>query len=371
MGANKVYTVIGLMSGTSLDGIDAALIRTDGENLIEILNFITIPYEDELRDAIRACLGKREDTDGSIGRTEIEVTRAHAAAVDWLLSRSGFQPQDIDLIGFHGQTVFHDPANKFTWQIGNGAMLARLTGIDVVNDFRAADVAAGGQGAPLIPLYHAALAANLEKPAAILNIGGVANVTYISADDEILAFDTGPGNALINDWVKKHLNREYDENGMLARQGQANGNIVGQWLTHSFFIQKPPKSLDRDAWDTGLIASSRAADGAATLTAFTAAAVGKSLNHLPQAPKAWYVTGGGRHNGMLMDTLRAELKVPVEPVEKLGWDGDALEAQGFAWLAVRSARGLPLSLPTTTGVSKPQTGGVFHASESRNRRIHP
>lgn len=358
MGMNKVYTVIGLMSGTSLDGIDAALIRTDGENAIETTDFITIPYDDELRDSIRLCLGKKEDIDGFIGRTEAEVTRAHAAAVDWLLSRAGLHPQDIDLIGFHGQTIAHDPANKFTWQIGNGPMLARLTGIDVVNDFRSADVAAGGQGAPLIPLYHAALAAALDKPAAILNIGGVANVTYIGAEGGILAFDTGPGNAPINDWVKKHLNREYDDNGMLARQGMVDDALLKQWLSHPFFGQKPPKSLDRNDFNFSLPLSP--ADGAATLAAFTAAAVGKSRDHLPQVPKAWYVTGGGRHNGVLMDNLRAALGVPVEPVEKLGWNGDALEAEGFAWLAVRSVRGIPLSVPTTTGVPAPQTGGRFH-----------
>ena len=358
MVAHKVYTVIGLMSGTSLDGVDAALIRTDGESHIETVDFITIPYEDTLRDAIRACLGKREDADGTVGRTEIEVTRAHAAAVDWLLSRAGLHPQDVDLIGFHGQTIAHDPANKFTWQIGNGAMLARLTGINVVNDFRSDDVAAGGQGAPLIPLYHAALAAALDKPVAILNIGGVANVTYIGASGEISAFDTGPGNALINDWVKKHLNREYDDNGMLARQGNVDDALLKQWLAHPFFAKTPPKSLDRNDFDLSLSLSP--ADGAATLSAFTAAAVGKSLDHLPEVPKAWYVTGGGRHNGVLMDNLRAVLGVPVEPVENLGWDGDALEAQGFGWLAVRSVRGLPLSIPTTTGVPAPQTGGRLH-----------
>ena len=358
MATNKVYTVIGLMSGTSLDGIDAALIRTDGENFIETKDFITIPYDDDLRDSIRACLGKKEDIDGAIGRTETDITRAHAAAVDWLLSRAGLHPQDIDLIGFHGQTIAHDPANKFTWQIGNGPMLARLTGINVVNDFRSADVAAGGQGAPLIPLYHQALAAALDKPVAILNIGGVANVTYIGAGGDILAFDTGPGNALINDWVKKHLNREYDDNGMLARQGTVDDALLKQWLLHPFFAQKPPKSLDRNDFNFSLSLSP--ADGAATLSAFTAAAVGKSCDHLPEAPKAWYVTGGGRHNGVLINNLRAALGVPVEPVEKLGWNGDALEAEGFAWLAARSVRGLPLSVPATTGVPAPQTGGRYY-----------
>lgn len=361
MATAKVYTVIGLMSGTSLDGIDAALIRTDGADYIEPIDFITIPYEDEVRDSLRACLGKREDMDGSIMRAETAMTRAHAAAVDWLLSRAGMNPQDIDLIGFHGQTIHHDPEHRFTWQIGNGAMLARLTGINVVNDFRSADVAAGGQGAPLIPLYHAALAGKLDKPAAILNIGGVANVTWIGARGEILAFDTGPGNALVNDWVKKHLSREYDENGMLARGGRPNDNILGEWLAHPFFAKRPPKSLDRDAWDVGHIAYSAAADGAATLTAFSVRAIAAARDHFPAPVKGWYVTGGGRHNAVMMELLRAALGVIVDPVEKLGWNGDALEAEGFAWLAVRSVRGLPLSVPETTGVPAPQTGGRLHA----------
>jgi anhydro-N-acetylmuramic acid kinase len=362
MKKSTIHTVIGLMSGTSLDGVDAALVRTDGETGIERLDFITIPYDAEMQDSIRRCLGRRADDDGFVARTEIGVTRAHAAAVDWLLSKAGLSPQDIDLLGFHGQTICHDPAHKFTWQIGNGAMLARLTGIDVVNDFRSADVAAGGQGAPLIPLYHAALAAQLPKPVSILNIGGVANVTYIGADGEILAFDTGPGNALINDWVKKHLNREYDENGMLARQGHVNGNILGDWLAHPFFAKQPPKSLDRDAWNIDHIINSTAADGAAMLSAFTVQAIAKACDHFPAPVKNWYVTGGGRHNAVLMENLRAALEVPVEPVEKLGWNGDALEAEGFAWLAVRSVRGLSLSIPATTGVPVPQTGGRFYAA---------
>ncbi len=370
MSDNKIHSVIGLMSGTSLDGIDAALIRTDGENHIERQGFVTIPYESRLQDMIRRCLGKKEDADGFIARTEIEITRAHAAAVDWLLGKAWLSPADIDLIGFHGQTIAHDPESLFTWQIGNGSMLARLTGIDVVNDFRSADVAAGGQGAPLIPLYHRALAHDLEKPLAILNIGGVANVTYLGPKGEVLAFDTGPGNALLNDWMMKHLNREYDESGLLSRQGRVNGNILGDWLAHPYFERPPPKSLDRDAWGTDHISGSTAADGAATLSAFTVSAVKKALDHLPQAPKRWLVTGGGRHNLVFMEGLQKALCVPVISVEDVGWNGDALEAEGFGWLAVRSLKGLPLSLPSTTGVSAPQTGGRLHKTQDHHDRAH-
>ena len=364
MSLKKLYAAIGLMSGTSLDGIDAALIRSDGRSYVERLGFITIPYEDSLRDSLRACLGRREDTDGRIASAERDMTIAHAAAMDWLLSKTGANPSDIDLIGFHGQTVFHDPASRFTWQIGNGPLLAQRTGIAVVNDFRSADVAAGGQGAPLIPLYHQALADTLPKPAAILNIGGVANVTFIGSGGELLAFDTGPGNALLNDWVKKQMGREFDENGLLARQGVARQDIVDQWLQHPYFAQRPPKSLDRDAWDTGAIEALSPADGAATLSAFTAQSIAKSLDHLPAPPKSWHITGGGRLNPVLMDGLRQALNAPVESVDALGWNGDALEAEGFAYLAVRSVLGLPLSLPSTTGVAAPVSGGRLHKTSS-------
>lgn len=364
--SDPLYTVIGLMSGTSLDGVDAALIRTDGEGQVERMGFLTIPYEDGVRENIRKCLGRKEDVDGFVVRTALELTRSHATAVDWLMSRMDKHPPDIDLIGFHGQTIFHDPANKFTWQIGNGSTLARLTGIDVVCDFRSADVAAGGQGAPFLPLYHRALAqsAKLEGPVAILNIGGVSNVTYIHCDT-ILAFDTGPGNALLDDWVKKKLDRGYDENGLIARQGKVHQEIIDKWLANPYFAKKPPKSLDRDAWKVDAIAGLSASDGAATLTAFTVQSVVKALDHLPGKPKRWLVTGGGRLNPVMMDGLKQALGVPVGPVDDLGWSGDAMEAEGFAYLAVRSLRGLPLSLPTTTGVPKPMTGGRLYKHEAQ------
>lgn len=356
----KVYTAIGLMSGTSLDGIDAALIRTDGHSYVEVIGWVTIPYDDELREKLRACLGAKDDATGRVRLTEIDMTRAHAAAVDWLLGKTGYHPKDIDVIGFHGQTVYHDPAAGFTWQIGSGPMLARLTGINVINDFRKADVAAGGQGAPFLPLYHQARADGLDKPAAVLNIGGVSNVTFLGRNGEVIAFDTGPGNALLNDWVKKHLNREYDENGMLARQGKVDEEVLQKLLSHPYFDAPPPKSLDRDAWDTSLYQHLSPADGAATLTAFTAQSIARALEHLPEPPKEWYVTGGGRLNAKMMEGLQQALGVPVKPVDDLGWSGDALEAEGFAYLAVRAMLKLPLSLPTTTGVRQPQTGGVFY-----------
>lgn len=347
---------LGLMSGTSLDGIDIALIETDGHQRVKAGPALTIPYPADFRERLRGVLGGI----GPIGDVEAELTRLHAAAV------AGFRARHpgpaIDLIGFHGHTILHRPAEQRTWQIGDGALLARLVGIDVVGDFRLADVAAGGEGAPLAPLYHAALAASLAKPLAVLNIGGVANVTWIgetgsSEGGEVVAFDTGPGNALIDDWVHRHTGAAADFDGALARAGHASQGHVARFLDHPFFARLPPKSLDRDDFRDAAPDGLSPADGAASLTEMTAAAVAASLRHLPVAPRQWLVCGGGRHNPALMEALARQLAAPVRPVEAVGWDGDALEAQAFAYLAVRSVLGLPLSLPTTTGAPRPIRGG--------------
>jgi len=349
--------VVGLMSGTSLDGIDAALIVTDGRSQVEPGPALTVPYPDSVRTLLRSVLGGT----GEIEAAERLLTEAHADAVDRLREQPGIGK--IDLIGFHGHTILHRPAERRTWQIGDGAMLAARTGIDVVCDFRSADVAAGGEGAPFVPLYHAALASRLAKPIAVLNIGGVANVTWIGADgDEILAFDTGPGNALIDDWALRHTGRAVDFDGALAGSGQIDREHVARFLTHPYFSRRPPKSLDRDEFSDFIPTSLEPADGAATLTAMSVAAVRRAADHFPEPAQTWLVCGGGRHNGFLMTTLEQALGTKISPVETVGWDGDALEAQAFAYLAVRAVEGLPLSVPGTTGVPEPLTGGrLFRA----------
>lgn len=357
----SLMTVLGLMSGTSLDGIDAALIRTDGRDRIEPGPFLTLPYAEAFRTRLRSCLGGH----GPVAEVERELTDLHAEAVARLLAVAGLAPEAVALIGFHGHTVLHAPQDGRTWQIGDGARLALRTGIPVVNDFRSADVAAGGQGAPLVPLYHQALSAGLERPLAVLNLGGVANVTFLGRAGEVIAFDTGPGNALIDDWVQARHGAPYDVDGALAASGRVDMAVLEVLLTHPFFEEPPPKSLDRDAFDIGPVTRLGAADGAATLTAFTAAAVSLARSLLPEAPARWLVTGGGRHNRTLMRMLELALEAPVLPVEAVGWSGDALEAQAFAYLAVRSRLGLPLSLPSTTGVPAPQTGGRFHPAPAR------
>lgn len=360
---DKIYTVIGLMSGTSLDGVDAALIRTDGQGYVETIGHTTLPYTEKIKMKIRSCFGKLDKNDPDVAEVERLMTFQHVEAVSALLRKTDMLASEIDLIGFHGQTIFHDPHNHRTLQIGDGDLLAMETSIDVVNDFRSADVLAGGQGAPFLPLYHWARVklSAMELPVAILNLGGVANVTWIGRDEaDIVAFDTGPGNALIDDFVHQRTGQDYDTDGALAAQGKVNRDVLDSWMALPYFALPVPKSLDRNVWDVSAVDYMDTPDGAATLAAFTVESVSASERFLPEKPKCWYVGGGGRHNKFLMDQLKTSLHSPVKSVDDLGWSGDALEAEGFAYLAVRSVEGQPLSLPSTTGVPKPQTGGVLH-----------
>ena len=357
--AQRLYRAIGLMSGTSLDGIDVAFIESDGASEVVTGPWLTMPYERALREALRGTLGGK----GPVGEVERALTEAHAAAVKRLIERHAIK--DIELIGFHGHTILHDPAKRRTWQIGDGALLAQLTGIDVVCDFRSADVAAGGEGAPLAPIFHAALSARLEHPLAVVNIGGVANVTWIGegigeGEGALLAFDTGPGNAPIDDWVRMKTGEAADYDGALAAAGKIDEAQVQRFLQHPYFARRPPKSLDRDDFASFKIGDLSTEDGAATLTAITAAAIAQGFAQLPAPPRRVLVTGGGRHNPVLMQMLATRLGRPVAPVEAVGWEGDAIEAQAFAYLALRARAGLPLSFPGTTGVPKPLTGGVLH-----------
>ena len=346
---------IGLMSGTSLDGVDAAWIETDGRTVTRFGPTLTLPYDDALRGDLRQILdiaGSLEADDPRLVSAIDRLTAYHVRAVRAL-------DTPADLIGFHGQTILHQPDRRRTWQIGDAAALVRQTGLPVAYDFRSADVAAGGQGAPLVPVYHAALAADLPKPLAVLNIGGVANVTWIGADGALSAFDTGPGNGPLDDWVMRHTGSAFDRDGVLARSGQVDAMVLSRLLAHPYFARLPPKSLDRLDFSQALagsgVESLAPADGAATLVAFTAGAVAAA--RFPAPPKRWLVCGGGRNNPVLMQALRDVLAAPVDPVELVGWDGDALEAQCFGFLAARVQAELPLSFPGTTGVAEPRSGG--------------
>jgi len=353
---------IGLMSGTSRDGIDAALIETDGEGVSKGVAFHAMAYHDGFRLRLaeacqRAMAMDEPGFEPLIQAVEEELTGLHVEAVADLLGRSGHVAQDIGVIGFHGHTVAHRPDRRWTWQIGDGAALAGAFGIPVVGDLRSADVAAGGQGAPLLPVYHRALSHDLPKPVAILNLGGVANITAIGSD--IIAFDTGMASGLIDNWMQTHSDRSFDENGATAAKGQVDEARLAAMMADPWFAAPPPKSIDREAFTIESLRGLGLEDGAATLTAFSAAAVARGLDHLPERPGFIYVAGGGRHNATLMQMLAQRTGATVRSVDDLGWDGDALEAQGFAYMAVRHLQGLPISFPGTTGAPQPMTGGVL------------
>lgn len=366
---------LGMMSGTSLDGIDAALLRTDGVTVAEPGPALTLPYPEDTRQRLRQVLG-RTRPDAMIDQLAREITLLHADAVHQLIEKHGISAGQIDVIGFHGHTILHRPEARRTWQIGDGALLASECGIDVVDDFRSADVAAGGQGAPLAPLYHQALAQDFDRPLAVLNIGGVANVTWIGEggigenEQGLMAFDTGPGNALLDDWVRQMAGRPFDADGVLASTGRVDERILARLLDHPYFGHQPPKSLDRNDFDGAMIDGLSAADGAATLVAFTVAAVARAADFFPAPPRRWLVTGGGRHNPALMAGLGSALGVTALPVEQVGWNGDALEAQAFAFLAVRALKKLPLTAPGVTGCHAPVSGGSLYRQPGHRQPGH-
>ena len=351
---------IGLMSGTSLDGVDAAWIETDGETVTSFGPSLTIPYDSRLRRDLRALLERAptlEQDDPALLDAVARLTDVHIRAVKQL-------KRPADIIGFHGQTILHQPDIRRTWQVGDATRLARETGIPVAYDFRSDDVAAGGQGAPLVPVYHAALARNLPRPLVVLNIGGVANVTWIGrrgtgAESDLLAFDTGPGNGPLDDWTMRMTRKPFDKDGLLAAEGMVDAQVISHLMSHPYFTRPAPKSLDRLDFSRAIAASGlehlTAADGAATLAAFISVSI--AVASFPVRPLRWLVAGGGRRNPAIMSMLNDVLSEPVETVEKAGWNGDMLEAQCFAFLAVRVQKQLPLSFPGTTGVPAPMPGG--------------
>lgn len=364
-----VVRAIGLMSGTSLDGVDIALIETDGVRVAAFGPTGYRPYADEERALLRqaladgATLTERVSRPGILKDADEFVTRVHAETVEAFIGKHGIDCASVAVVGFHGQTVIHKPASKLTVQIGDGAALAKRLKLAVACDFRQADILAGGQGAPLVPVFHQALARALDHPhpIAVLNIGGVANVTYVDGGDPV-ACDTGPGNALIDDFMRARVGAPYDNFGDVAAAGTPDKVFVEAVLRDGFFAQKPPKSLDRNSFafaNIGLPDYS-VPDGAATLSALTVQAVGRIVPFLPAVPKAWVVAGGGARNRTLMKMLGERLcPATVETADEVGWSADALEAQAFAYLAVRAMNKLPYTFPTTTGVPRPMSGGVI------------
>lgn len=363
---------IGLMSGTSLDGIDAALIETDGDAFVRPIAFRGEAYSDAARaqlaeaTALALTFDRPRASPVVVAAGEL-ITRTHVFAVQKLLRQAGVEPRDVGVVGMHGQTVAHRPDRGWTWQIGDGQALADATGIVTAADFRSADVAAGGQGAPLLPVYHAALAATLDRPVAVLNLGGVGNITFVGEDGALVAFDTGPANGLIDDWVSEMTGARFDAGGALAAGGRVDHIVLTAMLDHPYFDAAPPKSLDRGDFTIQPARGLSPADGAATLTAFTAQTVADALLHLPARPKRFIVAGGGRHNPVMLAMIAERCGLVPELSDTLGWNGDAVEAQGFAYMAVRTLAGLPISFPGTTGVGAPMAGGVINTPNPSSR----
>ncbi|APH71974.1 anhydro-N-acetylmuramic acid kinase [Aquibium oceanicum] len=367
---------LGLMSGTSMDGIDLAMVESDGEGEVRRGPSMFVPYEAAFRRRIEAGLEtakqilRRDERPGDLSALERGLTMRHAEAVKTF--RTKFPAQKIDMIGFHGQTVLHRPEKALTVQLGDGLLLARETGVSVVHDMRARDMEYGGQGAPLVPVYHAALARSLPQewrgsfPVAFVNIGGISNVTYVPAQGDPVAFDSGPGNALIDRWVSAEGGVPFDADGMIASEGGVVRAVVDRYLENPFFERRAPKSLDRLDFTLEDAAGLELADGARTLAAVSAEAILKAAEQMPEAPKLWIVCGGGRKNPHIMADLRTgaeQSSAQVILAEDAGFDGDAMEAEAWAYLAIRSARGLPLTFPTTTGCREAVTGGILARPE--------
>ncbi|MFK7764921.1 MAG: anhydro-N-acetylmuramic acid kinase [Roseobacter sp.] len=360
-------TAIGTMSGTSLDGVDAAVLVTDGRDIFNVGASRYHPYSATERKVLGTALGQWQGPAVDAARDVVE--QAHLTVLQWM--------ERADLIGLHGQTLAHEPRGRGTLQVGDGAWLADALGTPVVWDFRSADVDLGGEGAPLAPFFHFACAKHVkaDAPLAFLNLGGVGNLTYVDPSFDLpetpgalLAFDTGPANAPIDDLMQARLGVPFDHDGFVARQGQVEQGALELFLAEPYFARRPPKSLDRNdfAEMISLVNELSDADAAATLTGMSAAAVIEAMGHCPKPPTRLLVTGGGRHNGVMMEMLSAALDCPVAPVEAVGLDGDMLEAQAFAYLAVRVARGLPTSCPGTTGVRAAVGGGTVSTPEARN-----
>jgi anhydro-N-acetylmuramic acid kinase len=358
---------IGTMSGTSMDGVDVALIETDGERILSLGPSGYRPYSDSERATLRQALmdavqlTARDQRPGALAAAERLVTDAHRDAVKRFVAEHGIAPREIAAVAFHGQTVLHRPADRLTVQIGDGAALARSLAMPVVSDLRGADVAAGGQGAPLVPAYHRALvhALDREGPVVVVNIGGVGNITYVDGD-ALIACDTGPGNALLDDFMLRMTGAGVDRDGAAAARGKVDEAWIMGVLTQPFFTRPPPKSLDRNDFAHLKLPAMSVEDGAATLTSLSAASIAQVARMLPKPPKSWIVVGGGANNPTMMHMLAERVRpARVERAADLGWQGDAIEAQAFGFLAIRSLKGLPLTFPTTTGVPAPLTGGVL------------
>lgn len=364
---NRPLTALGLMSGTSMDGVDAALVVTDGIDVFKFGKYLNRPYDLEMRNDLKSITGKNAQQDEQkVAEIEQKLTMFHVNVVQEIMELSGLSASDIDIIGFHGQTIYHSAEEHICTQIGNGDLLAKETGIDVINRFRNTDIANGGNGAPIMPSFYQSLARDVEKPFGIINIGGISTITWLGENGELVAYDAGPGNALIDDWVMKKHGMNMDFEGNLAAVGTPDEKIIAAILRRPWFQKAPPKTADRNQFSKRFMENLdglNVYDGAATLTCFTAVSIAEACKFLPRQPKRWVVCGGGAHNPTMMRFLKQRLESPVISSSELGWNGDYIEAQGLGYLAARSLFNLPISFPTTTGVEQPICGGMLHKAK--------
>lgn len=365
-----IKLAIGLMSGTSMDGIDASLLRSDGDAAIDIMGHHSYTYSAVFRQQLKSALDiasrikNRDDRPAQLREIEVALTDLHATLVQQLLHKYAINSDSVDLIGFHGQTVLHRPENALTVQIGDGQQLANQTGIDVIYDMRANDMTHGGQGAPLVPVYHRALANKLrgkaQFPIAFVNIGGISNLTWIGEESSIYAFDCGPGNVLIDQWISLRTSKQYDDGGKIALKGNVIDKIIQNYQMHSFFCQPTPGSLDWRSFSPLTDTTISIEDGAASLSYITAFGIVNSFRHVPQTPKTLVLSGGGAHNKAIAKYLEKLTKTANSKLlnaQSIGADPDFIESDAWGYLAIRSFYGLPLTYPTTTGCDKPVSGG--------------
>ncbi|TWT93459.1 Anhydro-N-acetylmuramic acid kinase [Botrimarina colliarenosi] len=345
------------MSGTSADGVDAALVQTDGEASITVIGGLTVPYEEDLRHRLLEASQHDMPTSDML-RLEKELTQVHADAVAQLIKQHPAEGKRAEVVGFHGHTIRHIPDECLTCQIGNPWQLAHSTGLKVVSDFRRNDIAGGGQGAPLAAMFHRALFDTYDKPLVVLNLGGVANVTWLGEDGALIAGDTGPGCGLLDEWAQEMADLPHDSDGILAGAGRVNEPLVAEALSAPFFARPLPKAADRYDFDHVDVSTLTVEDGAATLCAVTVRAVAGAVARLPKKPKTLWVTGGGVKHPVIMSML-AEHFAEVHRVEDRKLSSETLEAECFAWLAVRRMRQLPITVPETTGCSEPLSGGAI------------
>ena len=363
---NKNLYSLGLMSGTSLDGIDASIIKSNGEQFVEIVDDIYLEYDDQLKSKLKKtidmCLSQSEfkKLSKNVNEIEKEITFCHAKVCKLILEKN--KNINIDLVGFHGQTVLHKPQEGYSIQIGDSQLLSKLINKTVVSNFRKNDISNGGQGAPLAPLYHRVILSKIKSklPSVIVNIGGISNITYVDNKNRVISFDTGPGNYLIDKWVKTNSKMEFDDGGLLAKSGQSNENILKKFINNPYYKKNYPKSLDVKDFNLSDLNKIGLEDGCATLSMLTAMSICMAIRSFDEDPNTILFSGGGRKNKFIIDNIKKIIKKQIYLIDEFNFNGDFIESQAFAYLAIRSYLKKFITLPTTTGVKNPCLGGIIY-----------